>query len=143
MTPQERAEKIFWVSKESFETLEKDRDKLKAELEGWKAKYVVQRCCDLDDGFRDGRKHGFILGIKWSKSRDKWRATAGKLKAELDQYEHESWKSKAQRLAKLVMDKVAFKFTDPRGNFSELICLAQEISNDPAYDSLAGEGKET
>lgn len=35
----------------------------------WKVKFVMQRCQDLDDGFRDGRKHGFVLGLKQAKKR--------------------------------------------------------------------------
>lgn len=39
------------------------------------------------------------------------------------------WKSRAAKLAELVMSKVAYKFTDPQGNLTELIAMAQEISN--------------
>ncbi len=39
-----------------------------------------------------------------------------------------NWKSKAEKLAFLVMHHVAFKFTDPQGNLTQLITLAQEIT---------------
>lgn len=78
---------IYW----SCESMESERDQLlktiaterdrfgkletelKAEVARLKVKYFMQRCTDLSDGFRDGRKHGFHLGIKYYKRHDHWK----------------------------------------------------------------------
>lgn len=50
--------------------------------------------------------------------------------------ERDRWKQKAERMAKLVMDKIAFKFTDPQGNLMELITTAQQVFTAPTKTTI-------
>lgn len=56
----------------------KEISRLKAEVAAWKVKFVLQRTTDLLEGFRDGKKHGFGIGIKFAKRHDRatYRAAA-------------------------------------------------------------------